>query len=191
MYSPERLHAVRIAAKKLRYGLELAADSGSQGRGAAGAHDEARPGRAREAARPAGAADAHRRRADRRRLGAARAAGGARGPRRQVEARVPPSAREVPAVVGRRFATSRRRPQGHRPPAGAAAAPHTLGEDGSAEVAGAGVPGRTVSRTKGTALAARRSRRPVNRWRRSSCTSFDMGSRRIAGTNSRTIRSGR
>ena len=30
MYSPERLHAVRIAAKKLRYGLELAADSGVQ-----------------------------------------------------------------------------------------------------------------------------------------------------------------
>lgn len=28
MYSPERLHEVRIAAKKLRYGLELAADSG-------------------------------------------------------------------------------------------------------------------------------------------------------------------
>ena len=28
MYAPERLHAVRIAAKKLRYGLELAADSG-------------------------------------------------------------------------------------------------------------------------------------------------------------------
>jgi CHAD domain-containing protein len=28
MYSPERLHQVRIAAKKLRYGLELAADSG-------------------------------------------------------------------------------------------------------------------------------------------------------------------
>jgi hypothetical protein len=28
MYDPERLHAVRIAAKKLRYGLELAADSG-------------------------------------------------------------------------------------------------------------------------------------------------------------------
>jgi CHAD domain-containing protein len=28
MYSPERLHAVRIAVKKLRYGLELAADSG-------------------------------------------------------------------------------------------------------------------------------------------------------------------
>lgn len=28
MYSPERLHQVRIASKKLRYGLELAADSG-------------------------------------------------------------------------------------------------------------------------------------------------------------------
>lgn len=28
MYSPERLHDVRIAAKKLRYGLELASDSG-------------------------------------------------------------------------------------------------------------------------------------------------------------------
>ena len=28
MYAPEQLHAVRIAAKKLRYGLELAADSG-------------------------------------------------------------------------------------------------------------------------------------------------------------------
>jgi len=28
MYAPERLHAVRIAVKKLRYGLELAADSG-------------------------------------------------------------------------------------------------------------------------------------------------------------------
>ncbi len=28
MYSPERLHSVRIAVKKLRYGLELAADSG-------------------------------------------------------------------------------------------------------------------------------------------------------------------
>ena len=28
MYAPERLHAVRIAAKKLRYGLELAVDSG-------------------------------------------------------------------------------------------------------------------------------------------------------------------
>jgi CHAD domain-containing protein len=28
MYSPERLHQVRIAAKKLRYGLELASDSG-------------------------------------------------------------------------------------------------------------------------------------------------------------------
>jgi CHAD domain-containing protein len=28
MYDPERLHAVRISAKKLRYGLELAADSG-------------------------------------------------------------------------------------------------------------------------------------------------------------------
>ena len=28
MYAPERLHAVRIAAKKLRYGLELASDSG-------------------------------------------------------------------------------------------------------------------------------------------------------------------
>ena len=28
MYAPDRLHAVRIAAKKLRYGLELAADSG-------------------------------------------------------------------------------------------------------------------------------------------------------------------
>ena len=28
MYSPERLHEVRIAAKKLRYGVELAADSG-------------------------------------------------------------------------------------------------------------------------------------------------------------------
>jgi CHAD domain-containing protein len=27
MYAPERLHAVRIAAKKLRYGVELAADS--------------------------------------------------------------------------------------------------------------------------------------------------------------------
>jgi CHAD domain-containing protein len=30
IYAPERLHAVRIAAKKLRYGLELAADSGIQ-----------------------------------------------------------------------------------------------------------------------------------------------------------------
>jgi CHAD domain-containing protein len=30
LYDPERLHAVRIAAKKLRYGLELAADSGSR-----------------------------------------------------------------------------------------------------------------------------------------------------------------
>lgn len=29
MYMPERLHAVRIAAKKLRYALELAADSGT------------------------------------------------------------------------------------------------------------------------------------------------------------------
>ena len=28
MYAPDRLHAVRIAAKKLRYGLELAADGG-------------------------------------------------------------------------------------------------------------------------------------------------------------------
>jgi CHAD domain-containing protein len=28
MYAPDRLHAVRIAAKKLRYGLELAAGSG-------------------------------------------------------------------------------------------------------------------------------------------------------------------
>jgi len=28
MYAPDRLHAVRISAKKLRYGLELAADSG-------------------------------------------------------------------------------------------------------------------------------------------------------------------
>ena len=28
IYAPDRLHAVRIAAKKLRYGLELAADSG-------------------------------------------------------------------------------------------------------------------------------------------------------------------
>jgi CHAD domain-containing protein len=28
MYSPERLHSVRIAVKKLRYGLELASDSG-------------------------------------------------------------------------------------------------------------------------------------------------------------------
>lgn len=28
LYAPERLHQVRIAAKKLRYGLELAADSG-------------------------------------------------------------------------------------------------------------------------------------------------------------------
>jgi CHAD domain-containing protein len=28
MYAPERLHDVRIAAKKLRYGLELAADGG-------------------------------------------------------------------------------------------------------------------------------------------------------------------
>jgi CHAD domain-containing protein len=28
MYAPDRLHAVRIAAKKLRYGLELASDSG-------------------------------------------------------------------------------------------------------------------------------------------------------------------
>jgi CHAD domain-containing protein len=31
MYAPEPLHAVRIAAKKLRYGLELAADSGVKG----------------------------------------------------------------------------------------------------------------------------------------------------------------
>jgi CHAD domain-containing protein len=31
MYAPERLHRVRIAAKKLRYGLELAADSGLTG----------------------------------------------------------------------------------------------------------------------------------------------------------------
>jgi CHAD domain-containing protein len=30
MYMPERLHAVRIAAKKLRYALELAADSGAR-----------------------------------------------------------------------------------------------------------------------------------------------------------------
>jgi CHAD domain-containing protein len=30
MYAPEQLHAVRISAKKLRYGLELAADSGMQ-----------------------------------------------------------------------------------------------------------------------------------------------------------------
>jgi CHAD domain-containing protein len=30
LYGPERLHAVRISAKKLRYGLELAADSGVQ-----------------------------------------------------------------------------------------------------------------------------------------------------------------
>ena len=30
MYAPERLHDVRIAAKKLRYGLELAADSGAK-----------------------------------------------------------------------------------------------------------------------------------------------------------------
>ena len=29
IYAPERLHQVRIAAKKLRYGLELAADSGT------------------------------------------------------------------------------------------------------------------------------------------------------------------
>lgn len=29
IYQPERLHAVRIAAKKLRYGLELAAESGT------------------------------------------------------------------------------------------------------------------------------------------------------------------
>ena len=31
MYAPERLHRVRIATKKLRYGLELAADSGLTG----------------------------------------------------------------------------------------------------------------------------------------------------------------
>ena len=31
MYAPERLHEVRIAAKKLRYGLELAAESGVRG----------------------------------------------------------------------------------------------------------------------------------------------------------------
>ncbi len=30
MYASERLHDVRIAAKKLRYGLELAADSGTK-----------------------------------------------------------------------------------------------------------------------------------------------------------------
>ena len=30
MYAPESLHGVRIAAKKLRYGLELAADSGAR-----------------------------------------------------------------------------------------------------------------------------------------------------------------
>ncbi|MEP6917459.1 MAG: CHAD domain-containing protein [Acidobacteriota bacterium] len=30
LYDPERLHAVRVAAKKLRYGLELAADSGTR-----------------------------------------------------------------------------------------------------------------------------------------------------------------
>ncbi len=28
MYTPESLHRVRIATKKLRYGLELAAESG-------------------------------------------------------------------------------------------------------------------------------------------------------------------
>jgi CHAD domain-containing protein len=33
MYGPERLHAVRIAAKKLRYALELAADSGAASAG--------------------------------------------------------------------------------------------------------------------------------------------------------------
>jgi len=30
MYAPEQLHSVRIAAKKLRYGLELAADAGAK-----------------------------------------------------------------------------------------------------------------------------------------------------------------
>ena len=36
MYNPERLHQVRIATKKLRYGLEIAAESGGHGRDAAG-----------------------------------------------------------------------------------------------------------------------------------------------------------
>jgi CHAD domain-containing protein len=31
MYAPEQLHAVRIAAKKFRYGMELAADAGTAG----------------------------------------------------------------------------------------------------------------------------------------------------------------
>jgi CHAD domain-containing protein len=52
LYAAEPLHQVRIAAKKLRYAMELAGDAGVKARGQAGA------GHARPAARPAGAADA-------------------------------------------------------------------------------------------------------------------------------------
>ena len=55
MYNPERLHQVRIATKKLRYGLEIAAESGHPVRRRAGAAAEADAGYARPAARPAGA----------------------------------------------------------------------------------------------------------------------------------------
>ena len=55
MYLPERLHAVRIAMKKLRYAVELSTELAGAENGAGLTCTEARPGAARPPARPAGA----------------------------------------------------------------------------------------------------------------------------------------
>ena len=98
MYAPEQLHQVRIAAKKLRYGLELAVDAGVKPALGAGADRQARAGHARPAARSAGAADARR--------GGAGRAGEPVAARRRPRHHQPRARRRVPAPA--RDATSRR-----------------------------------------------------------------------------------
>ena len=51
VYLPERLHAVRIAVKKLRYAVELSTEAAGERGGDGSARAEARPGAARPAAR--------------------------------------------------------------------------------------------------------------------------------------------
>ena len=101
LYLPERLHAVRIAVKKLRYAVELSTEAAGETRRRGPARAEARPGAARPAARcadadrsgapDAGVADA----AERDRVARARCA------RRLARGRLPAAARALHAHARR------------------------------------------------------------------------------------------
>ena len=133
IYAPEGLHQVRIAAKKLRYGLELAADSGTKQAAPHVRTIKRVAGHAREAARSAGAPVARR---DGPVGAAARpdtVAHGARGAGPQHRGPVPPSARPVRRLPAGAPRGDGRGPQDDRAAARAPSAATSSAEDVACE----------------------------------------------------------